>query len=93
MKKERERRLRVSSYKSRNKTAFCQNFCTGAVRGRGTMNGCGDVEGWARKGRRANVCGHFAFGSEESRDKGEDNGLERVRFVRFWAEKNAPLSE
>ena len=35
MKKERERRLQVSSYKSRNKTAFCQNFCTGAVWGRG----------------------------------------------------------
>lgn len=88
MKKERGSRLRVSSYKSRNKTAFCQNFCTGAVRGRGvwgtgTMIGCGDVEGWSRKGRRANVCGHFAFGSGESRDKGEANGLERVRFVRF----------
>ena len=73
----------MSSYKSRNKTAFCQNFCTGAVRGTGTMIGCGDVEGWSRKGRRANVCGHFAFGSGESRDKGEANGLERVRFVRF----------
>ena len=48
MKKERGSRLRVSSYKSRNKTAFCQNFCTGAVRGRGvrgrgTMIGCGDA--------------------------------------------------
>ena len=47
----------------------------------------------AREGRRANGFGHFAFGSGESRDKGEANGLERVRFVRFWAEKNAPLPE
>ena len=76
MKKERERRLRVSSYKSRNKTAFCQKnvqvLCgVRGVWGTGTMIGCGDVEGWSRKGRRANVCGHFAFGSGESQDKGE----------------------
>lgn len=52
MKKERERRLRVSSYKSRNKTAFCQNFCTGACAGQVRV-GYGDDD--RLRGRRGLV--------------------------------------
>lgn len=82
MKKERGSRLRVSSYKSRNKTAFCQNFCTGAVRGRGvrgrgTMIGCGD----AAESKRVRALCFWEWG--KARTRANANGLERVRFVRF----------
>lgn len=62
----------------------------GRVGSTAAMIGCGDVADWAEGGRRANGFGHFALGSGDSLDKGEANGLERVRFVRFGAEKNAP---
>ena len=52
MKKERERRLRVSSYKRCNKPPCCQTFSPGAAGGRGG-GGHGDVE--RLRGRRGVV--------------------------------------
>lgn len=76
MKKERERRLRVSSYKSRNKTGFCQNFCTGAVWGRGVwVHGDDDRlrgrRGLVKEGEESKRVRALCFWEWESQDKGE----------------------
>ena len=59
----------------------------------GTMIGCGDAADWGKGGAESKRVRALCFWGRESQDKGETNGLERVRFVRFWAEKNAPLPE
>lgn len=84
MKKERERRLQVSSYKSRNKTAFCQNFCTGAVRGTAAMIGCGDAADSGKGGTESKWVQALCFWEwGKAGTRANANGLERVRFVRF----------
>lgn len=98
MKKEKERRLRVSSYKSRNKTAFCQNFCTGAVRGTGRV-GHGDDDqlrgrrGLVKEGEESKRVRALCFWEWGKPGQGRSQWAGRVHFVRFWAEKNAPLPE
>ena len=49
--------------------------------------------GLVKEGEESKRVRALCFGEWDSQDKGEANGLERVRFVRFWAEKNAPWPE